>query len=249
MSDIYRATLPSRSGNEGWIGLEPSGKTYHVIVPVDPQIARGVMACNRPTDGTPFGGYMGWLYFRCEPFNVDDEQAEEQKRKLAAKENAFDLVEFASGHGIQISVIEDLPDDQPSHITGNHVSCHKKTGQINRPRLKLEKISSASAIKCDECSAYWENLTRLLADPSVTFYRYKANTTDFRKGYFIFRHSCGGVIEIGVAKLGRSRYAGKSLAGSHACPGFCYFDTSVSECSAACEGSVFRRIARSLKTR
>jgi hypothetical protein len=249
LSDIYRATLPSRSGNEGWIGLEPSGKKYHVIVPVDPQIARGVMACNTPTDGTPFGGYTGWLYFRCEPFSASDEEFDEELRRTTARQNAANLVRFASGFGIAVTITEDVAQgavsEQPRHTTLQQ----RKKGRFRVAELESKRPDQGAALKCTGCSATWDNITRLLADPSITFSKYKANTADFRKGHFVFRHSCGGMVEVVATKLGRSRYAGKSLAGSHACPGFCYYEASLSECAAVCEGSVFRRIAGKLKTR
>jgi len=249
LSDIYRATLSSKSGNEGWIGLEPSGKTYHVIVPVDPQIARGVMACNRPNDGTPFGGYTGWVYFRCEPFDADDDASEQEQRKIMAKRNMTRLVEFASTFGITSILVEDIAKERESQSTACVASLHQKIGKYVEHGFKARTPSDTDILKCTECSVTWNNLARLLSDPSVTFYLYRANTTDFRKGYFVFHHTCGGLLEVLVAKLGRSRYAGRSLAGSHACPGFCYYEASLSECSAVCEGSVFRRIAGRLKTR
>ncbi len=249
LSDIYRATLPSRSGNEGWIGLEPSGKKYHVIVPVDAQIARGVMACNAPTDGTPFGGYTGWLYFRCEPFAASDEEFDEELRWPTARQNATKLVKFAAGYGIAVTITEDVAQRDAAEEPQQRTFQGRKKGRFREVGLESKKGDGSLPIKCTGCSATWENITRLLTDPSITFSKYKANTTDFRKGHFVFRHSCGGVVEVEATKLGRSRYAGKSLAGSHACPGFCYYEASLSECSAVCEGSVFRRIAGKLKTR
>ena len=64
-NDIFRATLDEDCGNEGYIGIAPDGGRYHVVVPVDRQIARGIKAGNRPQDGTPFGGYKDWRYFGC----------------------------------------------------------------------------------------------------------------------------------------------------------------------------------------
>lgn len=77
-------------------------------MPFDPQISKGVMACNLPTDGTPFGGYTGWVYFRCQPFKVDYETSEEQERWTQARRNSAELIEFASGYGITVTVIEDI---------------------------------------------------------------------------------------------------------------------------------------------
>ncbi len=249
LSDIYRATLPSKSGNEGWIGLEPQGKTYHVIVPVDPQIARGVMACNRSTDGTPFGGYTGWAYFRCEPFNLAEDEFEEDIRLNAARHNAVRLTEFAASRGIDVTLTEDFIEKEKLELSGNTYPARYKDGKYTSPPLKSRDMGGPESLNCTGCSTSWKNISRLLSDSSVSFYRYRANTTDFRKGHFVFYHTCGGVIELPVAKLGRSKYVGRSLAGSHACPGFCYYETSLVECSAVCEGSVFRRIAGKLKTR
>lgn len=99
LQDIQRATLPLRSGNEGWIGVAPKGDDYHVVVPVDKQIARGVMACNRPTDGTPFGGYSGWLYFRCPPYE-DRDVDEVAEREARIRETAEELLSWLASHGI-----------------------------------------------------------------------------------------------------------------------------------------------------
>jgi hypothetical protein len=100
ITDIGRATLPSRSGNEGWIGVSPRGDDYHVVVPVDVQIAKGVMACNRPTDGTPFGGYTGWLYFRCPPYS-DEGEDESILWKEQISNTSEQLVRWLSSCGIE----------------------------------------------------------------------------------------------------------------------------------------------------
>ncbi len=98
--DILRATLPLRSGNEGWIGVSPSGNEYHVVVPVDVQIARGVMAGNPPQDGTPFGGYTNWIYFRCPPYEEEGPD-EETFRHAQAKRTAHDLVKLLASYRIE----------------------------------------------------------------------------------------------------------------------------------------------------
>jgi hypothetical protein len=103
ITDILRATLPLRSGNEGWIGVSPDGAKYHVVVPVDAQIARGVMACNKPTDGTPFGGYNNWIYFRCPPYEDNDRPSEELRRQYA-EITAKRLESSLRARGIEASV-------------------------------------------------------------------------------------------------------------------------------------------------
>jgi len=101
--DVLRATMSVRSGNEGWIGVSPLGDAYHIVVPVDTQIARGVMAGNRPTDGTPFGGYANWLYFRCPPYQ-DEGRDNEELRREQAKETASDLVKWLAAYGVEVQL-------------------------------------------------------------------------------------------------------------------------------------------------
>jgi hypothetical protein len=112
--DILRGTLPIRSGNEGWIGVSPKGDEYHVVVPVDVQIARGVMACNRPTDGTPFGGYANWLYFRCPPYG-DEGKDDKVERVAWARKTGKKLVQWLASYGIEA---ECNPDTSITPSTG-----------------------------------------------------------------------------------------------------------------------------------
>jgi hypothetical protein len=104
--DLLRATLPERSGNVGWIGVSPRGDIYHVVVPVDTQIARGVMAGNCPTDGTPFGGYTNWLYFRCPPYEDTGRDVLELRYEQAGK-TAVELIRWLSSRGVEASVEPD----------------------------------------------------------------------------------------------------------------------------------------------
>jgi len=113
--DVVRATLPIRSGNEGWIGVSPRGDEYHVVVPVDVQIARGVMACNRPTDGTPFGGYAGWLYFRCPPYD-DEGKDDKVERVKQARTTGEKLVRWLASYGIEAQCEPDASIATPASL-------------------------------------------------------------------------------------------------------------------------------------
>jgi len=106
--DLWRATLDEGCGNVGFIGLAPDGSNYHVVVPVDLQIARGVRACNRPADGTPFGGYAGWRYFRCQGFPATlVQESDREARAQVARDNGRSLVAWAKDLGLAVEVVKD----------------------------------------------------------------------------------------------------------------------------------------------
>lgn len=101
-TDIYRATLPADCGNTGYLGFAPDGSAYHVVVPVDEQIARGIKAGNRPDDGTPFGGYREWHYFQCRPYETERSGA----RDTQAGANAAVLIAWAAERNIVVEIGE-----------------------------------------------------------------------------------------------------------------------------------------------
>lgn len=230
LRDIQRATLPLRSGNEGWIGVSPQGDEYHVVVPVDVQIARGVMACNRPLDGTPFGGYSDHLYFRCPPFSDEDEDDTDARERQIAK-TAADLLTWLASYGIEAEIESCAEQTEPS------------VGEsIDVPGRK-------EPITCSKCDDEWKGLSEFLGSPHIRLTGYRACSDDFRRGGYIFAHQCGGSIEVPVSRFVRSRHRGKNLAGAHGCPGLCLYQMNVSVCSADCEGSCYRRIAGRLGSR
>jgi hypothetical protein len=99
-SDLFRATLSESSGNGGYLGFAPDGSAYHVVVPVDPRLARGLKAWERPGDGTPFGGYRDWLYFQCDPYG--DGAGEARDSRVEA--NARRLRNWAAAHALDLRV-------------------------------------------------------------------------------------------------------------------------------------------------
>jgi len=106
LSEFFRATQAEGSGNTGFIGLAGDGSAFHVVVPVDAQIARGVKAGNRPSDGTPFGGYTGWHYFECRSLQagLSDPGEETRARWRQARDNAAVFAAWAQGLGFKITV-------------------------------------------------------------------------------------------------------------------------------------------------
>lgn len=225
---IYRATLGTHTGNEGWIGVDPSGKAYHVIVPVDTQIARGVMACNRPTDGTPFGGYSNWIYFRCQPYDSDVE--DETLRIEQAKKNLSSILIKLSQYGIDAQPGYDQPVTSQASIN-THI---------------LAKIKR---IFCTRCHRSWIHPHEVLKDPDLWLLNYRADVDDFNNGVYVFQHACGGKVEVPVWVFIKPQVKTKSLAGLQACPGLCYYETSLKPCKATCEGSTYRTVAYKITSR
>lgn len=222
LNDIYRATLATHTGNEGWVGVDSSGQIYHVITPVDTQIAKGVMACNRPNDGTPFGGYSNWLYHRCRPYcsDVDDEAL----RLAQAETNLSDIICWLSQYGIEAQ-----PDDDRS--------------SPSQPFINTCNLHKSKRIFCRSCEHAWNQPSEVFNDPGLQNFRYRARIDDFSNGLFIFRHSCGGEVEVPVSLLIKTRRRNKSLAGSRACPELCSHETISNSCNALCEGSAYRKLA------
>lgn len=106
LTDVFRATLADRTGNVGYLGLARDGSGYHVVVPVDTQIARGLKAGNRPLDGTPFGGYSGWVYFECRTYPWPGGEAEEELavRWKQSRINAGALKDWAGKLGLRVEI-------------------------------------------------------------------------------------------------------------------------------------------------
>ncbi|MFH0787636.1 MAG: hypothetical protein V2B13_08465 [Pseudomonadota bacterium] len=106
-NDIVRATLEEDCGNEGYIGLSPDGFQYHVVVPVDRQIARGLKAGHHPLDKTPFGGYKDWPYFCCLGYARPAKYDEAETKKLRLRQagiNAILLKSWAEQIKIPLAV-------------------------------------------------------------------------------------------------------------------------------------------------
>lgn len=227
--DIFRATLSFRTGNESWIGIAPDGGSYHIVSPVDTQISKGVMACNRPSDGTPFGGYKGWVYFRVPPFFEDVGDVETARKEQALRVSA-ELVNKLERFGIQ-AIVEDT--DQTSD------------GSTIEPK----KESPEDALLCSKCGKTWNKLSACLRDEDLSLLAYRACINDFSKGIYVFEHKCGGSVNIPVSSFIRKPLNNRILAGLQACPGLCYYEHLFQECPAYCEGSCYRHVARKIYQR
>jgi hypothetical protein len=110
LSDLFRATLADGCGSEGFIGISPEGSQYHVVVPVDRQMARGLKFWAQPADGTPFGGYVGWHYFVCltYPDIPENHEGDHEARLGQARENGWLIRKQAGAMGLEIHVVDDM---------------------------------------------------------------------------------------------------------------------------------------------
>ncbi len=228
-SDILRATLGLSTGNESWVGVSPDGDSYHIVSPVDSQIAKGVMACNRPTDGTPFGGYSRWIYFRIPPYSESTDNTQNARQNQAWLV-AQELVNRLQRLGI-VAIIDSS--EAPSTESEN---------RVQNSYVKAKPV-------CQQCGDEWNRLADCLRDPDLNLHAYRACVDDFQKGVFVFVHKCGGFVNIPVRDFVRKSYVTRNVAGLQACPGFCYYERSLQECSAFCEGSRYRRVALRISRR
>lgn len=248
--DVRRATLPQGSGNEGWIGVSPRGDLYHIVAPVDAQIAKGVMACNRPTDGTPFGGYTSWLYFRCAPFD-DSQASEEPARTDQVRENCANLRKFLDSYGIDSTL--EAPSDPALEDSGGHADSMSPMSETGgrwdgaTGQDPDQGASSGPAAGCSSCGKQWLRVGDLLRDPEVKIIAYRVVPDDFRKGTFVFSHGTHGPMNVPVGRFVRKASSARNLSASHACPGMCHHASSFKTCSAKCEGALYRRVAAKLK--
>lgn len=110
LSDLFRATLPDECGNDGYLGIAPDGSRYHVVVPVDRKISRGLKFWINPADGTPFGGYKDWHYFRCLTYGASPLEPEKDltERRERARQNGRLVQKWAQSAGLPIRIREDM---------------------------------------------------------------------------------------------------------------------------------------------
>lgn len=69
MEDLVRATLPSGWGQVGFVGVSPGGDSYHVLAPVDLDLAEGTFRMALHGLAEPLGGRPGWRYYYCRTYD------------------------------------------------------------------------------------------------------------------------------------------------------------------------------------
>jgi hypothetical protein len=68
MNDIIRATLPRGWGYVGFLGVNPAGDSYHVMAPVEIDLAADVFIMALDGQAEPLGGRPGWRYYYCHTY-------------------------------------------------------------------------------------------------------------------------------------------------------------------------------------
>ncbi|MFH1035476.1 MAG: hypothetical protein V1806_13285 [Pseudomonadota bacterium] len=68
LNDLLRATLPQGQGWVGLVGVEPGGRDYHVLAPVELELALGLMRLGWAGQWRALGGRQGWHYRPCRAY-------------------------------------------------------------------------------------------------------------------------------------------------------------------------------------
>lgn len=68
MEDMIRATLPSGWGYVGFLGVSPAGDSYHVLAPVEVDLAADIFIMALDGLAEPMGGRPGWRYYYCHTY-------------------------------------------------------------------------------------------------------------------------------------------------------------------------------------
>jgi hypothetical protein len=69
MDDLVKATLPSGWGQAGFVGVSPHGDSYHVLVPVELDLALETFRMALDDWAEPLGGRPGWNYYYCSTYD------------------------------------------------------------------------------------------------------------------------------------------------------------------------------------
>ncbi len=174
-----------------------------------------------PQDGTPFGGYDKLdLFSGVLLAPTKRNQPQDRSYRQGNTENL-------EAYGIDARVID------IERI-------------IAPPALQAERLPQSIANRAGPSGLI---CTRSCPTKPCFFYSHKPDTLDFSKSVYVFTHVCGAEIRLNVRRFARSSIRRKSLISSHACPGYCNHESSLSSCSAECEGSIFRRLATKLRAR
>ena len=68
LDDLVKATLPSGWGQAGFVGVSPKGDSYHVLVPVELDLASETFRMALDGWAEPMGGRPDWRYYYCRTY-------------------------------------------------------------------------------------------------------------------------------------------------------------------------------------
>lgn len=115
LRDVLKATLPQGYGHVGFIGVAPEGREYHVLSPVELDLALGAVVTTGSGDGLTLGGHAHWSYLLCQTYRPPppsasggpDQAQVSQARLRQARFNGQRLVSWARSQGWWAELQED----------------------------------------------------------------------------------------------------------------------------------------------
>ena len=102
---------------------------------------------------------------------------------------------------------------------------------------------------CQVCQRNWQTRQDFIADQEIFLIGYQANFVAVEKGVFLFNHSCGGTLGLGVqvfADLHDGPVYTERKTGSDSCPKYCLHSSVLKSCPERCECAYVRKILERL---
>lgn len=103
---------------------------------------------------------------------------------------------------------------------------------------------------CPNCKQQWDSQQTFLNDQALEIVGYQVNFKDLRSGLFLFNHSCGSTLALGVDTF-QNLYDGEiyqeRATGTDNCPGLCLHEHELGVCPTHCECAYVREIIQIIK--
>ncbi len=113
LEDLVRATLPSGWGQVGFVGVSPDGAAYHVLSPVEVDLASDMVLMALAGRAEFMGGRPGWRYHYCHTYQPPPgrerpgPEAMRAARRRRARHTGRMLVAWARRQGWWAELSED----------------------------------------------------------------------------------------------------------------------------------------------
>ena len=103
---------------------------------------------------------------------------------------------------------------------------------------------------CPNCGKKWQFRSDFIYDPEIEIIGYQVHYNKPEKGFFLFRHSCQGLISARVEDFS-DMYNGliypHQLTDTDRCPGYCRQLSNLEPCPQECSCSYVREIIQLIK--